>query len=594
MNRRQILGRLLSLMQPLWKIMAASVAARILNQLAGIALVAAGVWSIGQAAFRGSGGLLWPLVGILAGIGMLKGLFRYLEQFTGHYVAFRLLGLLRNQFYDHIEPLIPGGLPGLRSGDAVSRVVSDVDKVEPFYAHTIAPAVSAVIVPAAALIFLFSVHPALGWVLLPFVLILGLAVPSLALIARRDASAAARAAAGEVNAHLTDSFQGLRDILAFGYGDRRRTEIRDIGRRLDRRERKQKAWKAVQNGVDAAVLAGALVALLAVGVGLVHRGAIGPLMLAVAVTVGGLGLDPVTGLTGVLTDFQTALASAGRLFRMMDREPVVREPADPVRPAALTPALDFRNVTFHYPDTSGNGTGKPVLQNLSFSLQPGETVGLVGASGAGKSTVVNLLLRFWDPPQGEILLGGYDVLTLSPETVRTHIGLVSQQTHIFDTTIRENLLLGNPGASERQLREAIDRANLSEFIASLPGGLETKTGELGARLSGGQRQRIAIGRAFLKDAPLLVLDEATSNLDAGNERMIRETLSRLLTDRTTLIIAHRLSTVMDADRILVLAGGHVAEQGTHDQLLRNGGEYARLFARQQDELNDAVISATVA
>lgn len=593
MNRRQILGRLLSLIQPLWKIMAASVAARILNQLAGIALVGVGVWGIGQATVQG-GGLLWPLLGVLAGIGMFKGLFRYLEQFSGHYVAFRLLGLLRNQFYARIEPLIPGGLPGLRSGDAVSRVVSDVDKVEPFYAHTVAPAVSAVVVPVATLLFLFSVHPALGWTLLPFVILLGLAVPSTALLVRRDGSAASRTAAGEVNAHLTDSFQGLRDVLAFGYGERRRAEIRELGRRLERRERKQQARKALQNGVDAALLAGALVALLAVGVSLVHRGVIGPLTLAVAVAVGGLGLEPVTGLTRVLTELQTALASAGRLFRMMDRQPAVREPGDPVRPEALTPSLRFRNVTFWYPDTKGNGTSRPVLQNLSFSLEPGETVGLVGASGAGKSTVVNLLLRFWDPPDGEILLGGYDLRALSLGTVRDQVGLVSQQTHIFDTTIRENLLLGNPSASDRMLREAVDRANLADFIASLPQGLETKTGELGTRLSGGQRQRIAIGRAFLKDAPLLVLDEATSNLDAGNERMIRETLSRLMPDRTTLIIAHRLSTVIDADRILVLAGGRIAEQGTHEQLLRKNGEYARLFARQQDELDDAVISASVA
>ncbi|MEJ2052118.1 MAG: ABC transporter ATP-binding protein, partial [Calditrichota bacterium] len=368
--------------------------------------------------------------------------------------------------------------------------------------------------------------------------------------------------------------------------DHRREEIRNRGRVLEQAERKQKEWRALQNGLSEAFLAGALVIILAVGTRLVHQGTMTPLTLAIAAAIGTLGLEPLIRMTDVLADFQVALASAGRLFAMMDRQPVIRDPMNPVAAGSIQPSVSFRDVTFWYPGENGNSGGRPVLEHISFTIHPGERVGLVGPSGAGKTTVVNLLLRFWDPAAGRILLGGHDLLSLSQKIIRSRIALVSQRTHIFDTTIRKNLLIGNPDASEHQVWEAVEKANLRAFIETLPHGLETSAGEMGARLSGGQRQRIAIARAFLKDAPLLVLDEATSNLDTGNERTIQQTLTRLMHDRTTLIIAHRLTTVRDADRILVLKEGHVTQEGTHHELLRRKGTYQRLFAHQQDELDN--------
>lgn len=593
MQRSTVVRRLLWFMRPLRKIMVASVAARILNQAAGILLIIAAIRGIGQVAIHGRAHIFWPFLGVLAGIGMLKGLFRYLEQFTGHYVAFGLLALLRHRFYERIEPLIPAGLPEMRSGDLVSRVTSDVDRVEPFYAHTIAPVITAIIIPGAAVAAMFLIHPLFGWILLPFIFLLGIGVPLLVLRSKNNVSDDVRKATGQVNAFLTDTFQGLRTILAFGYGDRRRGELRSQGKALASLEQKQKTSQAVQSGLNGALTAGAAVALLAAGVRLTTGGVIEVTAIPLVVAVGYLSLKPLTRMTEALTDFNTAIASAGRLFELMDRPRVIEEPDDPVEAEEITPSLRFENVSFRYPSVNGNGTAEPVLKNLNLEIHPGDTVGLAGPSGAGKSTIVNLLLRFRDPDAGRILLGGIELTSLRLKDIRSHIAVVSQQTYIFNTTIRENILIGKPDASDEELESTVRKANLEELVRALPDGLDTEVGEMGSRLSGGEKQRIAIARAFLKDSPILILDEATSDLDADNEQAIRYSLDTLMQDKTTLIIAHRLSTIMDADGILVLDNGRIAEQGGHEELLASDGVYTRLFTRQQDELDDRTVTTSL-
>ncbi|HKJ67643.1 MAG TPA: ABC transporter ATP-binding protein, partial [bacterium] len=430
--------------------------------------------------------------------------------------------------------------------------------------------------------------------LLPFVFLLGIGVPLFVLHSRRNASDDVRNVTGTVNAFLTDSFQGLQTVLAFGYGKRRREELRSLGIDLASLEQKQKASQAIQNGLNGLLSAGAALTLLAGGVTLAGEGVIEVAAIPLVVAIGYLGLDPLTGMTDALNDFNTAIASAGRLFELMDRPQVIGEPEDPVEPEEITPSLRFENVSFRYPSVNGNGAMGPVLKDLNFAIRPGETVGLAGPSGAGKLTIVNLLVRFQDPDAGRILLGGTALNSLRLEDIRSHIAVVSQQTYIFNTTIRENILIGKPDTTEEELESAVRKANLEELVRSLPDGLDTEVGEMGSRLSGGEQQRIAIARAFLKDAPILILDEATSDLDAENELAIRYILDTLMQDRTTLIIAHRLSTIKDADRILVLDNGRIAEQGGHDELLASNGVYTRLFSRQQDELDDRAVNISLA
>jgi ATP-binding cassette subfamily C protein CydCD len=244
-------------------------------------------------------------------------------------------------------------------------------------------------------------------------------------------------------------------------------------------------------------------------------------------------------------------------------------------PVPANPPIQIEALTFSYP-----GRSVPALDRISFAVRPGSTVALVGASGAGKSTVANLLLRFWDPQQGAIKLGGVDLRRLRLDDLRSHIALVAQDTYLFNDTLEANIRLAGRDVSDEDVRRALERAALSEFVERLPDGLATRVGERGVQLSGGQRQRVAIARAFLKDAPILIMDEATSHLDTISEQQIRAALEELMAHRTSIIIAHRLSTIQNADTILVMDGGRVVEAGSHDELLAARGAYARLVAHQ--------------
>ena len=253
----------------------------------------------------------------------------------------------------------------------------------------------------------------------------------------------------------------------------------------------------------------------------------------------------------------------------------------------LSPEMSFEEVSFAY-----NRGRRPALHSVSFKLRAGETLGLVGPSGAGKSTAVWLMLRFLDPQQGRVLLGGRDLRDLPVELLRQHIAVVTQDTYLFDGTVADNLRFGNPGASQEELETAARAANAHYFISELPQGYETQVGERAVRLSGGQKQRVAIARAILKNAPILVLDEALSSVDAENEAVIQEALETLMQGRTTLVIAHRLSSVVNADRIVVLDNGRLVESGSHRELVAQAGAYAHLMAQQQEESDEEATVAT--
>jgi thiol reductant ABC exporter CydC subunit len=586
MNRRQTLVRLLGMVQHLWGVMTVSTLMRALNYGSGIALLALGAWGVGHALLDPGRVRLLPLGLVLTGGGILKGVFRYLEHFTGHYVAFRLLATLRHQLYQGLEPLAPAGLVDQRGGDVIAQAGGDVDRIEVFYAHTIAPVANAILVPACTLVVLSRFDPRLAWTLLPSLLVLGVAIPWLTDWLSRRSSLRVRAAVADVCTHLTDSIQGLREILAFGGESRRRAEIRARGERLIRLQERVSAAAGLQDALSDLAISLGILSVLGVSLRLIGVGALEladlPPVLALATTIFG----PVVATSSVLHDFNQAMSSAARLFALIDRPPVVRDLVTARPPGPMEPSLHFENVFFRYPaqGVSDNGhrqAEQAVLAGLDFEVSPGSTVALVGPSGAGKSTVVKLLLRFWDVDEGRVRIGQYDVRELPQDYVHRQIAVVSQQAHIFNTSIKENLRLGRPDANQAAVEGATRLADIHDFIISLPEGYETVVGEMGVKLSGGQRQRLAIARAFLKEAPILLLDEPTSNLDAETEQTIQSAIRRLMEGCTTLIIAHRLSTVMHADEILVLAKGRVVERGTHSDLLARDGVYARLFAYQQ-------------
>ena len=583
MDRRDIVRRLNRFMRPLFGVMAFSILMRVLNLLAAMALVAISAGVAGRFIVNPVNDVLWRGVGFLFVSAMGLGFFHYMEQYTGHHIAFRLLALLRNQFYDRMEPLAPAGFTKLRSGDAIARAINDVERIEPYYAHTVAPAFAAVIVPLILLAYLASFHIWLALALFPFLFIMAVPVPWIVDRLGRQASYRARIMLGEVNAHLTDSLQGLREASIFGYGPRRRQEIRDRGAEMRSAQDRLIGADAVQRGLTEMLIVGAVIAVLWTGLRLVELEQLNllldlPIVMAVTLT----SFTSVIGLTNVINDFNTAMISAERVYSLLDQEPLVKTEAT-ARPD-LSAGLSFDQVGFSY-EPGANGQA-PVLADLKLDIQPGQKVALVGSSGVGKSTIVNLLVRFWDCHSGTISVGGQDIRSLDVEHLREQVSVVCQRTYLFNTTIAENIRLGRPMASDEEVLAAAGKAGLADFIASLPEGLDAPVGEMGSKLSGGQRQRIAIARALLKDAPILILDEATSNLDVETEKAVKRDIDQLMAGRTTLQIAHRLSSVVDADNILVLHEGSICEQGPHGELMAANGVYSRLFELQQDEIDE--------
>lgn len=582
--------RLLGMIRSLWSAMMFSITMRTLNQVSGIAILTLGAWALSPALNMVKGeakGLvvaqsmsnLRPILVALVVMGLFKGILRYLEQFSGHYVAFHLLVIMRDQFYRRIEPLSPAVLMDSRSGDVVSRAIADVERIEVFYAHTIAPVAAAVLVPTIALGVLARFNVALALTLLPFLVGVGLLAPWMSDRLGRRMGMALRQVVAEVNAHFTDNIQGLREIVTFGSEMERRREIRKRGERLVGVQARAAHVAGLQNGLSDALVATGTLSVLGIGLWLVGQGRLDSLLLPPIVALTMTTFGPVLAAASVIQDLNQALAGAGRLFALMDQTPVVRDRVTAPPPEQVEPSIRFQEVQFRY-----RNDGPWLLNDLDFDVPAGLTVALVGLSGVGKTTVVNLLLRFWDTNKGHVRLGQYGVSDFPQEDLRRRVAVVSQHTYLFNTTIKENLRLGNPQADDDEIERAARLANIHSFIISLPQGYNTSVGEKGVKLSGGQRQRLAISRALLKNAPILVLDEATSNLDAETERDIQSALHRLKKGRTTLVIAHRLSTVVNADKILVMDGGRIVESGQHAELLAQGGVYARLFARQQDEL----------
>ena len=515
----------------------------------------------------------WLVVALLLAA-PVAAFLHWLESGIAHDMAYKLLAEMRIALFAKLDALAPAYLLRRRSGDLVALATQDVETVEYFFAHTVAPAFVAVLVPGAVLALLAWVGWPLVVVLLPF-LAYGALSPILGRRRIDRMGSEARAALGQLGAHVTESIQGLSDLVAFQATGARRAAFMELVRGYQRTRlillhdlSRQAA------GLEMAAGLGGLAVAVA-GAVMVGQGWVGPGWLPLLVLVSVAAFMPVSEIAQVGRQLADTIASTRRLD-VVHSEPV------PIRDGPLMPAapkggsaLRFEGVGFTYPARI-----RPALSGVDFTVQPGSTVALVGPSGAGKSTIASLLLRFWDPQQGRILLDGQDLRELSLDGLRDRIALVAQDTYLFNDTLAANIRLARPGASDRELLRALEQAALTEFVAKLPDGLDTRVGERGVQLSGGQRQRIAIARAFLKDAPILILDEATSHLDTISEQQVRTALEALMADRTTIVIAHRLSTIQAADTILVLESGRVIEAGGHAELVARRGAYARLIGHQ--------------
>jgi ATP-binding cassette subfamily C protein CydCD len=504
----------------------------------------------------------------------LAGLLHWLESWLAHDIAYRLLAEMRIDLYKKLDALAPAYLLRRRSGDLIALASQDIETIEYFFAHTVAPALVALLVPTAVLATLAVVAWPIALALLPFVLFAGLGP---VLMRRRidRLGGEARDALGLLGAYVTETIQGLSDLVAFQAVGRRRNGFMGAVRDYQATRLRLLGDLASQTAqLEVATGLGGL-AVAIVGAWLVHDDQLAATTLPLLILLSVSSFLPISEIAQVSRQLADTIASTRRLYAVHHETPAVADGIErPPAPAGGS-AIDFAGVGFAYP-----GIRRSALAGISLDIPAGATVAIVGPSGAGKTTLANLLLRFWDPSSGHILIDGVDLRDFELDHLRRRISLVSQDTYLFNDTLRANVALARPDAGEAAVQRALDQAALADFVASLPEGLDTRVGERGVQLSGGQRQRVAIARAFLKNAPTLILDEATSHLDAVSEALVRGALDALMRDRTTIVIAHRLSTVRHADLLVVLEGGRLAEIGTHVELVARNGLYAHLIRRQ--------------
>ncbi|MFT5448929.1 MAG: ABC-type multidrug transport system fused ATPase/permease subunit [Gammaproteobacteria bacterium] len=517
--------------------------------------------------------LIW-----LAVLAPLAGVLHWLESWVAHDMAFRMLAQMRVDLFTKLDALAPAFLVRRRSGDLVAMATHDVELVEYFFAHTIAPAFVAVLIPSVVVAVLWHFGALLALALLPFLLVVALS-PFMFRTRIDELGSQARESLAELNAHVVDSVQGLHEIAAFQQVEHRKAGFMHIARehlKLRMPFFVNLTWQHA--ALEIAIGLGGL-AVVTTGAWLVQNGDLPAALLPLLTLLALSSFLPVSEIAHVGRQLADTLGATRRLHAVHGHDVAVRDgPGVPLGSTEVSPgspALSLEHVSFRY-----DGQHVDALSDASFDVLAGDTIALVGPSGAGKTTVAHLMLRFWDVAAGSVRLHGHDLRDFSLEELRARIALVSQDTYLFNESLRKNIAMARPQASEAELMQAIERAALTEFVSALPEGLDTSVGERGMRLSGGQRQRVAIARAFLKDAPVLILDEATSHLDAVSEAAVRHALEQLMSDRTTVVIAHRLSTVRNADRIVVLDQGRVIESGNHEQLLERGGMYRQLVARQ--------------
>lgn len=557
--------------------------------LLGSITIASNMLLLGMAAYLIAASALGPLmvtltlpVYIVRFTSVSRAGSRYAERLTSHKVTFRLLARLRTFVYRHLEPLAPAYLLTERSGDMLTRLVSDVDELENIYLRIVSPIIIALLISSFTFALFAIFSTILAWTALAFLVVSGFGVPLLGGMLARGLGKEQVRVRAEINAQLVDGIQGVQDLLVYGQANAQLRTITTLQKRLDKIQQRMARIAGLQQALCDLLMNMALWSLLVLAIPLVRAKAIDGVYLAFLALVILASFEAVQPLGQAFQMLGNSVAAGERLFTITDAIPQVKEPNDPLPAhdrATTIATLEFDHVHFAYSADEGE-----VLHDISFTLSPGKRIAIVGASGAGKSTISNLALRFWDSTQGSIRLNGADIRHYALEDLRGLIGVVAQDTYLFNDTIRGNLLLARPEANTSQLEQAIAQAQLTEFVHELPKGLTTWVGEQGLRFSGGERQRIAIARALLKDAPLLILDEATANLDALTEKALLDELGELMKGRSTLVITHRLVGMERMDEILVLDKGCIRERGTHAELLRSGGLYYQLVQLQEGML----------
>lgn len=556
----------------------------ILSVVLGSAAIAAGIGLLGTSASLIARAALHPSIASLqvaiVGVrffGLSRGVFRYLERLTSHSTNFRLLAGLRSWFYRSIEPLSPVGLLNMQSGDLLARAIGDIETLENFYVRIVAPPVTAGIVTLGVGWFTGSLDLRAGLALVGGLLVGGILIPIIAYWVNRTTGRRLVEARARISAMLVEGLQGISDLTAFGWGGYYLERVADHYRTLASAQRRN-GW--VQGAVEALSLLTAqltLAAVLWLAIPSVISGRLEGYLLAVLALVTLASFEAVAPLPQAAQQLESCLQSARRLFVLTDQGPAVLLPQAKENLTSLTSPLELMvdHLSYRYP-----GSEVDALKGVSLRLTAGKRLAVVGPSGAGKSTLVNLLLRFVEGPHGAVCVNGLPFADISEEHCRALFAVISQSTYLFSASIRQNLRMAKPEATDEELAVVIEKARLTEWVNALPAGLDTWAGEHGLHMSGGERQRLALARTLLKNAPILLLDEPTAHLDAVLEEQILNELLESSSGKSMILITHRLAGMDKMDEIIVLDDGLVVERGKHADLLARQGLYARMWAAQ--------------
>lgn len=519
-------------------------------------------------------------VSLLALITIIVYLVRAISQFgsnyVSHYAAWKILENIRQHLYDHIQNLSLRYFQDKQTGDLMSRVINDTRNFEHLLAHAIPTIVVNGIMIIGVSAILFSINVSLTlYTLIPIPILIWIVLKFNKISRVRFKEAQVKI--GEVNSILQDNFSGIKEIKAFTHED---YESKRTGKSISEHTtailKAVRLSNAVHPGIGFVSSIGTVIVIF-FGGRLALTGILPLEDLVAFLLYLSSFYQPIMSLGNIYEGLQQALASAERVLEVLAEEPEVKEDPNPIELKEVKGKIEFRNIDFHYVDNI------PVLKDISFKVNPGETLAIVGPTGVGKTTITSLILRFFDPISGNILIDDIDIKKVSLSSLRRNISLVSQDVFLFNGTVKENILYGRLDATDEEVIAAAKAANAHDFILELPDGYNTRVGERGVKLSGGQKQRISIARAILKNAPILILDEATSSVDTQTEKQIQDALNKLKENKTTIVIAHRLSTIQDADQIIVMKDGYIIERGTHEELLELNGLYSEL-CKAQDTL----------
>lgn len=549
-NGITIMGKLIGLVKPLLHVMCIAILMGVAGFLCSIFISILGGYAILDVLQYDTGISIQTIFTLLITLAVLRGILRYAEQASNHFIAFKILAIIRHKVFAALRRLTPAKLEGKDKGNIISIITSDIELLEVFYAHTISPIVIAALTSILMVLYIGSFHPVLALIAFLGYVTVGVLLPLGVSKLGGDTGLRYRNEMGELNSVLLDSLRGLSETIQYHSGNERLEEIRNRSSRLEEHQKELKRVEGVQRAfTDGAILLFSLAMLVISGLLMIEGRIEFPEALLATITMLS-SFGPVVALSNLSNNLMHTLASGNRVLDLLEERPMVEENTGKERTECFTGA-SCENISFAYGEET-------ILKDYSIELNTGKIIGIQGKSGSGKSTLLKLLMRFWDVDHGRVSLSNKDVKDINTSDLRNMEGYVTQETYLFHDTIANNIRMVRPEASMEEVIKAAKRASIHEFISKLPNGYDTNVGELGESLSGGEKQRIGIARAFLHDAPFLMLDEPTSNLDSLNEGIILKSLKEECKNKTVLIVSHRSSTLNIADTVYQMENQRVS------------------------------------